>query len=300
MRFLKVTQALSPVSIEAYVRDVRLFLVKQTKTLNWASELPIEAKDLESWLLDYLKWLTFRLKRSSIERKKQSIKAFVRFLEGSGRIKGKVSSIAPLLSGGRAESRLPAYLSQKSIEELLESLKQRSKPQDFRDIAFLEVLYGLGLRVSEAIGLTLQDFDFDRGIVRIKGKGGKVRYLPCTERVREAIISYLPLRVRWVREGGPWVFIGPKGKHLSVRTMQARISRLGMILLGRNDLHPHMFRHALATHLLEGGMDIRLVQEMLGHSSLSTTQRYTRVTLDHLFATYQKAHPRARKTDENT
>lgn len=297
-RFLKVTQALSPASIEAYVSDVRLFLMKQTKALPGSFTPPIEAEHLESWLLNYLRGLAFRLKRSSIERKKQSFKAFVRFLERSGRLKGRPDTIAAILSGGRAESRLPAYLSQKSIEEILQGLKRSSKPQDMRDAAFLEVLYGLGLRISEALGLTLQDFDFDRGIVRVKGKGGKVRYLPCTDRVREAIMTYLPVRLRWAKPEGPWVFIGPKGQKLSVRTMQARIARLGMLILGRNDLHPHMFRHALATHLLEGGMDIRLVQEMLGHSSLSTTQRYTRVTLEHVFETYQKAHPRARKTDE--
>jgi len=89
-------------------------------------------------------------------------------------------------------------------------------------------------------------------------------------------------------------FLSARGKRLSVRNMQARVAKLGVEVLGRNDLHPHMFRHALATHLLEGGMDIRLVKEMLGHASLSTTQRYTRVTLEHLFDTYQKAHPRAK------
>jgi integrase/recombinase XerC len=292
-RFLKVSRALSGASVAAYVRDVRLFLLREAKDDEANFTLPLAAKVLERWLFRYLRHLSFRLKRTSIERKKCSFKAFIRFLEGSGNLDG---TLKPVLAGGKAESRLPSYMSAKSVEELLEHLWRRSDPKDIRDAAFLEVLYGLGLRISEALNLTLQDIDMDRKLVRVTGKGGKVRYTPCTERTLEAIIAYLPVRVRWAKPSErAWLFVGPAGKRLSTRSMQARVARLGVEALGRNDLHPHMFRHALATHLLEGGMDIRLVKEMLGHASLSTTQRYTRVTLEHLFETYQKAHPRAKK-----
>lgn len=290
-RFLKVSRALSEASVEAYSRDVRLFLLEEVISDEACFSLPIAGKALEVRLLNYLRRLSFRIKRTSIERKKHSFNAFVQFLEDSENLYGPLK---PKLSGGKAESRLPSYMSAMTVEKLLDHLWSRSDPKDIRDAVFLEVLYGLGLRISEALNITLQDIDMDRKLVRITGKGGKVRYTPCTERVLEAIMLYLPIRVRWTKPGErAWLFVAPGGSRLSARNMQARVAKLGMEVLGRNDLHPHMFRHALATHLLEGGMDIRLVQEMLGHASLSTTQRYTRVTIEHLFGVYRKAHPRA-------
>jgi integrase/recombinase XerC len=168
-----------------------------------------------------------------------------------------------------------------------------------RDTALLEVLYGSGLRVSELVQLDLGSVSFGEGSVRVLGKGKKERIVPFGSKAAEALRAYLAhraeLRHPKTGEQDPAaLFLGRSGARLGVRWVQKLVHRYGALGTGRPDLHPHALRHSCATHMLEGGADLRAIQEMLGHSSLSTTQRYTHLSLDKLLEVYDKSHPLAR------
>ena len=163
----------------------------------------------------------------------------------------------------------------------------------------LELLYGSGLRVSELASLDLGQISISEAEVRVLGKGRKERMVPLGSKSLEALAAYLPRRAELAHpKSGRYdeqaLLLGQLGKRLTVRWLQALVQRYGALGAGRSDLHPHALRHSCATHLLEGGADLRAIQEMLGHSSLSTTQRYTHVSLDQLLAVYDRAHPMAR------
>ena len=169
-----------------------------------------------------------------------------------------------------------------------------------RDRAFLELLYGGGLRVSEACGLDLGNVSLDERTVRVMGKGRKERIVPIGRKCEAALRAWLADReeLRHPRTGflDPLaVFVSTRGRRLGPRAAQLIVRRYGIAGAGRADLHPHALRHTCATHLLDGGADLRAIQEMLGHASLSTTQRYTHVSVAHLMAVYDAAHPLARR-----
>jgi integrase/recombinase XerC len=171
-----------------------------------------------------------------------------------------------------------------------------------RDAALLEVLYGSGLRVSELVGLDLDHVALERDELRVLGKGKKERLVPLGTKAREAILAYLGSRpeLRNERTGAQdprALFLGRRGTRLGVRRVQTLVQRYGALGAGRSDLHPHALRHSCATHLLEGGADLRAIQELLGHSSLATTQRYTHVSLDQLMRVYDRAHPLAHRAN---
>jgi integrase/recombinase XerD len=194
--------------------------------------------------------------------------------------------------------RLPKALAVADVEQLLQAAGPQGGPTALRDRALLEVLYGSGARISEAIGLDLDDVDRDSGLVRLHGKGGKDRVVPLGSYAEHALDAYLvrlrpALAARAVRGGGHAVFLNTRGGRLSRQSawavLQAAARRAGL----NASVSPHTLRHSFATHLLEGGADVRVVQELLGHASVTTTQIYTRVTADHLREVYAAAHPRA-------
>jgi integrase/recombinase XerC len=171
--------------------------------------------------------------------------------------------------------------------------------EKLRDRAFLELLYGSGLRVSELAALNLEAVNLRACEVRVLGKGSKERIVPISGKALEALEAYLARRseLRHGRSGfqdAQALLLTRRGLRLGVRRIQTLVQRYGALGAGRPDLHPHALRHSCATHLLEGGADLRVIQELLGHSSLSTTQRYTHVSLDQLLTVYDKAHPLAR------
>jgi integrase/recombinase XerC len=232
-------------------------------------------------------------KKSSIARKLSAIRTFFRYLNREGIL---TSNPARLVATPRRERRLPAVLTADDAIRLMESPKEK-KPADhdavLRDRAVLETLYSTGIRASELIGMNREDIDRYDSLIRIRGKGRRERIVPIGTKALEAIDAYLG-RLAGSSDVAA-VFLGPSGKRLTARTVQRILEnhrkQLGLL----QKASPHTLRHSFATHLLESGADLRAIQELLGHASLSTTQRYTHVNLDSLMEVYDKAHPKARK-----
>ena len=200
------------------------------------------------------------------------------------------------LASPRLESTLPRTLTVEEVEKLLS--KPKASPGGLRDRALLETLYGAGLRASEALTLRLQDIDLEVGFVRTVGKGDKERIVPLGRMAMEAIRAYNERGRPFLGGPGtlksPELFLNQRGRRLSRQGLHAIIKRYAREAGLPDDVSAHTLRHSFATHLLEGGADLRAVQEMLGHADLSTTQIYTHVTTAHLQRIYREAHPRAR------
>jgi integrase/recombinase XerC len=233
------------------------------------------------------------VKKSSIARKLSAIRSFFRYLNREGLL---TNNPARLVATPRREKRLPAVLTADDALRLMNSPGSR-KPEDhagmLRDRAVLETLYSTGIRASELIGMNRDDIDRNDSLVRIRGKGRKERIVPIGSKALEAIDAYLGFLTRSPEITA--VFIGPSGKRLTARTVQRILENHRKQLGLQQKASPHTLRHSFATHLLESGADLRAIQELLGHASLSTTQRYTHVNLDSLMEVYDKAHPKARK-----
>lgn len=192
--------------------------------------------------------------------------------------------------------RLPKAISIEDVERLLNAAGLDKTPLALRDRALLEVLYGTGARISEAVGLAVDDLDLDDGVVRLHGKGGKERLVPVGSFAREAVSAYLVRARPTLAAGGrgtPALFLNARGGRLSRQSawtvLRAAAEKAGL----QSDVSPHTLRHSFATHLLDGGADVRVVQELLGHASVTTTQVYTLVTVDRLREVYATSHPRA-------
>jgi integrase/recombinase XerD len=202
------------------------------------------------------------------------------------------------LAGVRLESGLPRTLSVAEVERLL--AKPKADPRGLRDRALLETLYGAGLRASEALDLRLQDIDLDVGFVRTIGKGDKERVVPLGRKAIEALRAYNERGRPFLGGAGklkaPELFLNNRGRRLSRQGLHGLIKQYAHEAGLPDDVSAHTLRHSFATHLLEGGADLRAVQEMLGHADLSTTQIYTHVTTSHLQKIYREAHPRARSS----
>lgn len=234
-------------------------------------------------------------KKSSLARKLASQRSFFRYLVNEGVLK---QSPAEIVATPKLEKSLPSFLPVDEVFALVEA-PDPSTLWGARDRAILETLYSCGIRVSELVGLSDGDIDFHLGILRVYGKGGKERVVPVGSKAVEALQAYLPRRdevlAQRKRTGpGTPLFINPRGTRLTARSV-GRIL-LKHILRGGflKKVSPHGLRHTFATHLLDAGADLRVIQELLGHVSLSTTQRYTHVSVDKLMEVYDKAHPRAK------
>ncbi len=233
-------------------------------------------------------------KKSSLGRKLAAQRSFFRYLVNEGVIS---QSPAELVATPKQEKNLPAFL---SVDEAFSLMKapDASNTWGGRDRAILETLYSCGIRVSELAGLSDGDVDFSLGILKVFGKGGKERIVPIGEKAQEALKDYLPQRNRVLelrKEKGPHppLFINVRGKRLTARSV-ARIVHKHVQGSGIwRKAGPHSLRHSFATHLLDNGADLRAIQELLGHASLSTTQRYTKVDATALLETWRQAHPRA-------
>jgi integrase/recombinase XerC len=193
---------------------------------------------------------------------------------------------------------LPTLLSVDAAKQVVEA-PVGDEPRASRDRALLELLYGSGLRVSEVCGLNVDAVDLPSATARVLGKGSKERMVPLGSKCVAALAEWLRMRALMVdpkrgTQDPRALFLGIRGKRLHVRSLQTLVQQYGATAAGRADLHPHALRHTCATHMLEGGADLRAIQELLGHASLSTTQRYAHVSMDHLMRVYDAAHPMAR------
>ena len=224
----------------------------------------------------------------SIQRHLSSAKGFFKFLKKNSIIE---SSPFELVNAPKTPQHLPDVLSPEDVEQLL-SLK----PVDvleIRDLAIVELMYSSGLRVSETANIDLNDFEEEMSFLRVLGKGSKTRIVPLGRYAINAIQNWIKEREKYSKKSKA-LFINLKGSRLSVRSIQLRLKRLA-IKQGLPPVHPHMLRHSFATHMLESSGDLRTIQELLGHSSLSTTQIYTKLDYQYLVKIYDKAHPRAKK-----
>jgi integrase/recombinase XerC len=260
-------------------------------------ELPDEtAPQIEELNLALLReWLSSLydegLNTVSVRRKLAAVRGLFQFWLQEGVL---ASNVAKLLRTPKAKQRLPDVMSAEKTNNLLDAVERGEpleKPSRERDVAFLELLYGCGIRVGELVGINLQDLELRDGWVRVRGKGKKEREVPVPERAIAAIERYLELRTAAPHEWA--LFVNARGTRLSDRQVRRLVKLYALAATGDSTVHPHSFRHAYATHLLADGADLRAIQELLGHARLSTTQKYTQVSLKDLQAVYDKAHPKA-------
>ena len=224
----------------------------------------------------------------SIQRHLSSAKGFFRFLMKNDLIK---SSPFELVIAPKSPSNLPEVLSPEDVEQLLNF--KPSSLIEIRDMAIVEVMYSSGLRVSETVNINIADFEEDMTFLRVLGKGSKTRLVPMGRFAVTAINNWLTEREKIVANTDA-LFLNSKGTRLTVRSVQLRLKKMAL-KQGLPPIHPHMLRHSFATHMLESSGDLRTIQELLGHSSLSTTQIYTKLDYQHLAKIYDQAHPRAKK-----
>jgi integrase/recombinase XerC len=235
---------------------------------------------------------------ATVSRKISALRAFYRFL----RLRGMAAdNPAAALKLPRRRPRLPQVLGCEEAAEVVQAPGSGSvDPSALRDRAMLELLYGSGVRVGELVSVSLPDLDLFQPSLRVMGKGGKERVVPVGSHAADALREYLRVRDQLCARGRPLrdpdaLFLNRRGGGLTARSAQHIVQRNGVLGTGRSDLHPHAFRHSFATHMLDAGADLRAIQELLGHASLSTTQRYTHVSVDRLIEAYTAAHPLARR-----
>lgn len=282
-RYLRLERGLSPRTVEAYASDAGRFLA-------WAQARKIEPRSASRNVLDDFFWEERRrgLKAASLYRGISALKSFFAYQAIEGRL---AENVAEELKGPRLPKRLPKYLSREDASRLLAAPDGISY-EDVRARAMLELLYACGLRVSELLSLRPESVNMQEGWVRVLGKGSKERLVPAHPRALVALRAYLSLRERRFKFPAPELFLGRAGRRLS-RVQFWRVLRgLGPRAKIRTPLYPHLLRHTFATHMLEGGADLRSLQEMLGHQDLSTTQIYTHLDASSLKAAHAKHHPR--------
>ncbi len=289
---LEHRRGVSPNTVKSYRSDIEQF----TRFLaeDWGiREERVRSKNVDTLALrSFLAHLHQKgTARSSIARKLAALRTFFRYLVREGRL---LSNPTRSLVTPRLDKKLPARLEITEVERLLEC-PDTSRPLGRRDRAILELIYATGVRVSELVGLDRSSVEIDPMLVRVLGKGRKERIVPFGEPAAEALERYLRDRPALVRKGSGTdaLFLNARGERLTERSIH-RLSRkyLNQTCL-RTGLSPHSLRHAFATHLLERGADLRSIQELLGHASLSTTQKYTHLTKEQLVKVYEKTHPKA-------
>ena len=278
-------------TLQAYFRDVSDFLnycEHQKLELN-----NIETSDLRSYLANKVE--QHQLSSSSLQRMLSSIRQFMKWAEQGQYLAFNATDDFQLK---RQPRPLPGMIDVETINQILDQPEPESEVQKqlwIRDKAILELLYSSGLRLAEVQGLTIRDVDFNRQLLRITGKGNKTRVVPFGEKAKAAVMQWLQLYPSWHGDFVPEanIFITQKGNPLGVRQIENRVKFQAQRAGVNVDLHPHLLRHCFASHMLSNSGDLRAVQEMLGHSNLTTTQIYTHVDFDHLAQVYDQAHPRA-------
>ncbi|MEA3361904.1 MAG: tyrosine recombinase XerC [Thermodesulfobacteriota bacterium] len=289
---LAVERNLSPRTVEAYLRDLRqLQTFLQQSGVFDAREGWLEQIDL-LLLRQYLAGLHKTCGRTSIARKLSAIKVFFRFLVREGVL---ADSPVDALSTPRREQYLPKVLSAEQVGHLLDQSPSGEYLLVLRDLAIFELTYSCGLRVGELTSLDVGAVDLENHQIRVLGKGNKERVLPIGSQACAALQNYLAEREPLVLDDA--LFLNQRGGRLTARSVQRNLkSRLLQFGLP-TDVTPHALRHSFATHLLDAGADLRVIQELLGHASLSTTQKYTKVSFSHLTDVYDQCHPRSRKNN---
>jgi len=301
LEYLEFQRNASPHTLRNYASDLGQFLSYLTHTPGGEPRPEPELNQIDNLTIrEYLGSLHQRRnKKSSIARKLATIRSFMKFLSLQGMIE---ANPAKVVASPKLESRLPDYITIDSITHLVEA-PDTGTDTGKRDRAILELLYAAGLRVGELVGLNLGDISLSEGLVKVVGKGRKERIVPFGKRAAEALLAYLEVRAKRVKAqtsskskpaaAGEAVFLNFRGGRLTSRSVGNIVDQYVGRLAQRLKVHPHTLRHTFATHMLNAGADLRTIQELLGHESLSTTQKYTHVSTEQLVRIYKSAHPRA-------
>ena len=282
--FISQVKNLSENTTKSYERDLKK-LCSFVQSLKITSYAEINSETCSAWIGNLY---SQNINPKSIQRHLSSAKGFFRFLKKNGLIE---SSPFELVNAPKSAMNLPEVLSPEDMEQLL-----NFKPKntiEFRDMAIIELMYSSGLRVSEAVNVNIDDFEEDKLFLRVLGKGSKTRLVPIGRFAISAVNAWLLERDKILNKTDA-LFLSMRGTRLTVRSVQLRLKKLAT-KQGLPPIHPHMLRHSFATHMLESSSDLRTIQELLGHSSLSTTQIYTKLDYQHLAKIYDESHPRAKK-----
>ena len=290
-RHLVSERDLAPHTVRAYLADVA-GLLEHADRLGRSNATDLDLRTLRSWLAH--QQVTGR-SRTTLARRATAIRVFTAWLARTGRIP---TDVGTSLRSPRARQALPPVLRQDEAAELIAAAARLSadgSPTGLRDTAMLELLYATGVRVGELVALDVDDVDRGRNVLRVFGKGRKERTVPFGVPAAHALDAWLSRgRPQLFAPGaGPALFLGARGGRIDQRAVRTVVHRRIADVPGAPDIGPHGLRHTAATHLLEGGADLRSVQELLGHASLGTTQLYTHVSTDRLRQAYRQAHPRA-------
>ncbi len=300
LEYLRVERNYSTHTVRNYRSDLAAFFHSATKAGRAKGETPPIAVDYLK-IRAYLGELYARRRRpTTIARKLAALRSFYRYASREGWVK---ENPAKLVASPRLPQTLPEVMTAEETNRLVDAVGQATGPGPgsdpalaARDRLILELLYGAGLRVSELVGLNLEHVDRVERVLLVRGKGKKERVVPFGSKALEALERYQPHREELLRknsmEGGA-LLVNARGRRLTPRSVGRLVKRYSTWFRGDPALHPHSLRHAFATHLLSEGADLRVIQELLGHSSLSTTQKYTRISIRQLMEVYDRTHPRA-------
>jgi len=279
--YLLAERGLAKNSVEAYIRDIVQFFEFTDK-----DPVKTETGDISRFLYSLKK---SKLRPRSIARKLSSIRVFYKFLFSEGYIDHDPSE---LIETPSIPVYIPVVLEVYEVEKIIDAV-DTSEPIGLRDLACIETLYGCGLRISELLSLRMEDVFLEDGFIRVLGKGGKERLVPLGGRAKKAILNYIEKgRPFFEKTKNPLLFLSKRGKKISRMGFWKRLRKYVDMAGIKKHVTPHTFRHSFATHLLEGGADLRAVQLMLGHSDISTTQIYTHVSREYLKEIVRSFHPR--------
>ena len=282
--FSENIKGLSENTINSYQRDLNKFskFLEASGVNNFGN---LTEEMCSAWIADLFQ---HNVSARSIQRHISSAKGFFNYLKKSGLV---INSPFELINSPKSPSHLPNVLSPEEVSQLLNFKPQNA--QEKRDLAIIELIYSSGLRVSETINVNLGDFEDNKNFLRILGKGSKTRLVPVGRYAQNSINDWMIEREKLATKDDS-LFVNLRGKRITTRSVQERLKNIA-IMQGLPPVNPHMLRHSFATHLLESSGDLRSIQELLGHSSLSTTQIYTRLDYQHLIKVYENSHPRAHK-----
>ncbi|MEO0091089.1 MAG: tyrosine recombinase XerC [candidate division WOR-3 bacterium] len=284
IKYLIQEKNFSQYTARAYQIDLSQFLEFLYDRRQISDITQVKREDIRDFI-GYL--LKYGYERSSVARKLSSLKSLYRYLMRKKLIQ---NNPARVVKTPKITKKLPGFLTQYQIEKLLNI--QSNDEKSFRNRAIMEVLYGAGLRAQELVNLNISDIDFYNEVILIKGKGSKERIVPLGSYAQKALKEYLAMRKD---KDNPAVFLNLRGKRLTTRSIQKIVQSQITRVADAIHITPHTLRHTFATHLLERGADLKAVQELLGHSSLATTQIYTHLSVERLKKIYDKAHPRSGK-----
>lgn len=291
IQYVELELGRSANTVMAYRKDLdQLFTFAQTVGCEQLQDIGIV--ELRGWLAQQRK---AELSSATIARRATAIRMFFAWATYTKLIEEDPASALVI---PKVSKRLPQVLQRQQAEDVMDRATLRAddnSPTHIRDLAILELLYATGIRVGELVGLDIHDLDQSRRTIRVLGKGAKERVVPYGAIADRTVLSYLATARATLatEQSGAALFLGQRGKRIDQRVVRAMVHEVLSSLNGMPNLGPHALRHSAATHLIEGGADIRTVQEILGHASLATTQLYTHVSMDRLRAVFAQAHPRA-------